>query len=160
MRALYAAYSGPLYQVRKTADGTTMDVTVLEPGGFANSVEQETFCGTAGCTISIIYDQSPQANHLTKSPAGMAKTTPGNEANAKALPATFAGHKVYGVNIVPGVGYRNNAATGTAEGDDPDRLHLAVSMSWPGSSCATAADLAELIRRELEVASGHRSRAV
>jgi hypothetical protein len=43
---------------------------------------------------------------------------------------------------------------------DPDRLHRAVAGTWPESSCATAGDLAELIRRELEVASGHRSRAV
>ena len=46
------------------------------------------------------------------------------------------------------------------DGDDPDRLHLAVAASWPDSAGATAADLAALIRRELEVASGHRSRAV
>ena len=42
---------------------------------------------------------------------------------------------------------------------DPHHLHVAVATSWPVSSCATADDLAELIRRELEVASGHRSRA-
>ena len=135
VRALYSAYSGPLYQVRKSADGTTMDIGVLEPGGFANSADQETFCGTAGCTISIIYDQSPQANHLTKSPAGMAKTTPGNEANAKALPATFAGHKIYGVNIVPGVGYRNNTATGTAEGDDPETEYMVVAGDFFNGGC-------------------------
>lgn len=46
------------------------------------------------------------------------------------------------------------------DGDDPDRLHLAVASSWPDTACATAGDLGELIRRELEVASGHRSRAV
>jgi hypothetical protein len=46
------------------------------------------------------------------------------------------------------------------DGEDPDRLHTAVARSWPESSCSSAYDLAELIRRELEVASGHRSRAV
>jgi hypothetical protein len=46
------------------------------------------------------------------------------------------------------------------DGHDPDRLHMAVGTTWPDSSCASAHDLAELIRRELEVASGHRSRAV
>ena len=43
--------------------------------------------------------------------------------------------------------------------EDPDRLHLAVGRSWPESSCSSAPEFAELIRRELEVASGHRSRA-
>jgi hypothetical protein len=46
------------------------------------------------------------------------------------------------------------------DGHDPDRLHLAVASSWPDSEGETADDLAELIRRELEVASGHRTRAV
>jgi hypothetical protein len=46
------------------------------------------------------------------------------------------------------------------DGDDPDRLHAAVARSWLESSGSSAHDLAELIRRELEVASGHRSRAV
>jgi hypothetical protein len=45
------------------------------------------------------------------------------------------------------------------DSDDPDRLHMAVATSWVESACATADDLAELIRRELEVASGHRSHA-
>ena len=54
----------------------------------------------------------------------------------------------------------NAALTADCDGDDPDRLHLAVAASWPGSGGETAEDLAELIRRELEVASGHRTRAV
>jgi hypothetical protein len=54
----------------------------------------------------------------------------------------------------------SEALTADCDGDDPDRLHLAVATSWPGSGGETADDLAELIRRELEVASGHRSRAV
>jgi hypothetical protein len=44
--------------------------------------------------------------------------------------------------------------------DDPDRLHLAVAASWREGGGATAVDLSDLIRRELEVASGHRTRAV
>jgi hypothetical protein len=52
------------------------------------------------------------------------------------------------------------ALEGDCNGPDPDRLHMAVATSWPESACATADDLAELIRRELEVASGHRTRAV
>src|SRR4051812_32596919 len=101
VRALYASYTGPLYQVKK-ADGTTKDITPITPGGFANSADQDTFCDINACTISIIYDQSGKGNHLTKAPAGGAKMTPDNEANAKALPVTLSGHKVYGVKIVPG----------------------------------------------------------
>jgi hypothetical protein len=52
------------------------------------------------------------------------------------------------------------ALAADCEADDADRLHLAVAASWPRSGGRTAADLGELIRRELEVASGHRTSAV
>ncbi len=134
VRALYAAYGGPLYQVKKT-DGTTMDIGVLAPGGLANSADQDTFCGVDACTISIIYDQSGMGNNLTSAPAGMAKTTPDNEANAKAVTATFGGQQVYGVHIVPGVGYRNNGACGTATGDNPETEYMVVSGDFSNSGC-------------------------
>ncbi|MEP7052171.1 MAG: arabinofuranosidase catalytic domain-containing protein [Pseudomonadota bacterium] len=134
VRALYAAYTGPLYQVKK-ADGTTKDITVLAPGGFANSADQDTFCGVDACTISIIYDQSGRGNNLTSAPAGGAKTSPDNEANAKALPATFSGHKVYGVHVVPGIGYRNNAACDTAIADDAETEYMVVDGAIYNGGC-------------------------
>ena len=134
VRALYAAYDGPLYQVKKT-DGTTMDIGVLSAGGFANSADQDSFCGTDACTISIIYDQSGMGNNLTKAPAGGAKTTPDNEANAKSAPATFGGNAVYGIHIVPGVGYRNNTACGTATGDNAETEYMVVAGSTYNSAC-------------------------
>jgi hypothetical protein len=54
----------------------------------------------------------------------------------------------------------NAALTADCDGDDPDRLHLAVAASWPSSGGDTSEALAALIRRELEVASGHRTRAI
>ena len=134
VRALYAAYNGPLYQVKKT-DGSTMDIGVLTPGGYANSADQDSFCGTAACTVSIIYDQSGMGNNLTKAPAGGAKTTPDNEANAKSAPATFNGNAVYGIHIVPGVGYRNNTACGTATGDNPETEYMVVAGTPFNSGC-------------------------
>ena len=69
----------------------------MAPGGFANSVVQDSFCANTTCVISIIYDQSPQGNHLTKAPHG-ADTNPNlsNEASATALKLTIGGHTVYG----------------------------------------------------------------
>lgn len=134
VRALYAGYSGPLYQVKK-GDGTTQDVTPVMPGGFADSTIQDTFCGVDPCTISIIYDQSGSANHLTKAPAGGAKMTPDDEAKAGALPVTFSGHKVYGVHIVPGIGYRNNMACGTATGDKAETMYMVADGSAYNKGC-------------------------
>jgi non-reducing end alpha-L-arabinofuranosidase len=134
VRALYASFAGPLYQVKK-ADGSVFDVKPLAPGGFANSADQDTFCGIDACTISIIYDQSGKGNHLTKAPPGGAKMTPGNEANAKALPVTFSGHKVYGVKINPGIGYRNNKPCGTATGDDPETIYMVADGTVHNGGC-------------------------
>ena len=134
VRALYGSYTGPLYQVKKT-DGTVKDIVPLTPGGFANAADQDTFCGDDACTISIIYDQSGSANHLTKAPAGGAKMTPDNEAKAAALPVTFSGHNVYGVHIVPGIGYRNNMACGTATGDNAETMYMVVDGSAYNGGC-------------------------
>ena len=134
VRALYATYSGPLYQVKK-ADGTVMNISPLSAGGLANSADQDAFCGTASCTISIIYDQSGWGNNLTSAPAGMAKTTPDNEANAKSVPIMLGAQKVYGIHVVPGVGYRNNSACGTAACDDAETEYMVVAGANYNASC-------------------------
>ncbi len=134
VRALYATYAGPLYQVKKM-DGTTKDIMPLTAGGLANSADQDTFCDVDACTISIIYDQSGWGNDLTKAPAGMAKTTPDNEANAKSIPIMLGAQKAYGVHIVPGVGYRNNSACGTASCDEAETEYMIVAGNFFNSNC-------------------------
>ena len=134
VRALYGAYSGNLYQVRRASDKTTKDVTVLSPGGYAASSVQDSFCAGTTCTISIIYDQSPNANHLTKAPAGGWLNNGGLEANATAAKITANGHSVYGVyttssfdNDAGSVGYRNNKTKGVATGDDPEAMYMVAA---------------------------------
>jgi hypothetical protein len=68
VRALYGAYSGALYQIRRASDGTTQNVPVLAAGGFVDISVQDLFCSGTTCTISILYDQSPNHNDLSKSP--------------------------------------------------------------------------------------------
>lgn len=133
-RALYATYGGPLYQVKR-ADGMTQNIPPTVPGGFAASSVQDDFCAGTACTISVIFDQSGQGNDLKKAPAGGAKSTPDAEANALALPATFAGQKVYGLHLVPGVGYRNNDACGTATGDDAETEYMVVDGEFSNNGC-------------------------
>jgi len=133
VRALSSAYAGPLYQVRRS-DGTVHDIPV-GPDGFADASVQDAFCAGTSCTIAIIYDQSGKGNLLTKAPAGGAKATPGNEADATALPVTFSGHKVYGLHLVPGVGYRNDKAIGTAIGDNPETIYMVVDGKYYNGGC-------------------------
>ena len=134
VRALYSEYSGPLYQVKK-ADGSVQDIFPLTPGGLAKSADQDTFCGTGACTISTIYDQSGKGNHLTQAPPGERRPTLANEANAKSISLTVSGQKVYGVHVVPGVGYRNTTACGTATGDNPETEYMVVAGNFSNGSC-------------------------
>jgi len=134
VRALYADYGGPLYQVRR-ADGQSLVIGPVAVGGLAKAADQDAFCGSDGCTISVIYDQTLHGNHLTVAPAGQAKATPDNEANAKAAPIMLGGNKVYGVNILAGVGYRNDTPKGTATGDDPETEYMVVAGSVYNAGC-------------------------
>jgi non-reducing end alpha-L-arabinofuranosidase len=134
VRALYGTYGGPLYQVRRASDNGTKDIPVLSSGGYAESSLQDSFCAATTCTISVIYDQSPNGNHLTKSPPGGWLTNGGLEANATAAKVTANGHTVYGVyttsnfdNNVGAVGYRNNSTKGVATGDDPEAMYMVAS---------------------------------
>src|SRR5438067_1649826 len=51
-RALYAAYNGPLYQVRRSSDNTTRDINPLNAGGVADASAQDSFCSGTTCLIT------------------------------------------------------------------------------------------------------------
>jgi len=138
-RALYDAYTGPLYQLKRT-DGTTTTVPPLEAGGVAKSSVQDTFCAGTGCLISIIYDQSGRDNHLTQAPPGSAARGPAangydNLSDATLAPVTLNGQKVYGVHIAPKGGYRNNRANGTATGDNAEAMYAIFDGTHYNSKC-------------------------
>jgi hypothetical protein len=64
VRALYADYSGPLYQLRRAADNATLDIHPLVPGGYADSATHDAFCSggpppppsppLVGTTVSLV----------------------------------------------------------------------------------------------------------
>ncbi|MFI2665334.1 arabinofuranosidase catalytic domain-containing protein [Micromonospora carbonacea] len=138
-RALYGAYNGPLYQVRRASDNTTRDVGVLGAGGYANAATQDTFCASTTCVITIIYDQSGRNNRLTQAPPGYwPGPAPGgwdNLADAKAAPITVGGQKAYGVYVAPGTGYRNNNTNGVATGDQPEGIYAVVDGTHYNQWC-------------------------
>jgi len=133
-RALYSAYTGPLYQVTRQSDKTHTSIGLL-PDGYANAAAQDTFCADTTCTINRLYDQSSNHNDLTPAPPGGAARGPGPNgydlpAVANALPATVAGHKVYGIAISPGMGYRNDSPKGTAVHPQLGFTHEDAFMPW------------------------------
>ncbi|HEX6522801.1 MAG TPA: arabinofuranosidase catalytic domain-containing protein [Streptosporangiaceae bacterium] len=119
-RALFASYSGPLYQVRRSSDNTTTNISPLSPGGVANAAAQDSFCAGTSCVITEIFDQSGRGNNLTDAPGGGAAGGPDNLANATAAPTVLNGQKAYGVFVAPGTGYRDDSTSGIATGDSPE----------------------------------------
>jgi hypothetical protein len=138
-RALFAAYNGPLYQVRRSSDSRTQNIGVLAAGGYANAAAQDSFCANTNCVITVIYDQTPRHNNLTQAPpGGFPGPAPGgydNLANAKAAPTTVGGHKAYGVFVAPGTGYRNNNTNGVATGDQPEGMYAIFDGTHYNGGC-------------------------
>jgi len=127
VRALYHAYSGPLYNVSRVSDGKWTTVGVLSPGGFANISTHDAFCGKGDCVIANVFDQSPQKNHLGKRHklvnASKHKITVGQN-----IP-------VYGMWFDPGFGYHVDKTTGIPTGNDPESIFAVMSGTHFGGLC-------------------------
>ena len=156
-RALYSAYSGPLYQVTRQSDKTHTDIGLL-PDGYANAAAQDTFCANTSCAITRLYDQSPNHNDLTPAPPGGASRGPGPNgydvpAVANALAATVGGHKVYGIAITPGMGYRNDTPKDTAVHGQPEGVYMVTSALHLNEKCCF--DFGNAETNNLDNKAGH-----
>jgi hypothetical protein len=134
VRALYASYDGPLYQVKRASDGATEDIGLLAVGGYANAAAQDSFCSGTDCVITTIYDQSPRHNDLTVEGAGAAGGAD-HGANAAALPVTVGGHHVYGLFVTPGTGYRHTDAAGVAVNGQAESMYMVASGTHVNDGC-------------------------
>lgn len=66
---MYAAYDGRLFQVRRASDGKTQDIGVASAGGLVDLDALKTFLsGTTG-SVSVLYDQTGNANDLPQATA-------------------------------------------------------------------------------------------
>jgi len=135
VRALYAKYAGPLYQVRRQSDNITMDVKVLAAGGFADSASQDKFCAGTGCHIWRIYDQSAKLNHLDIAPPGGAHKAKDFPVNATKESLTVGGHKVYAAFFEGGMGYRIDKGNGIAQGNAPESLYAVLNGKHFNGGC-------------------------
>ncbi|MGH3395491.1 MAG: arabinofuranosidase catalytic domain-containing protein [Streptosporangiaceae bacterium] len=134
VRALFATYDGPLYQVKRASDGATTNISPLTAGGYANAAAQASFCAGTSCTITEIYDQSGHGNNLTiQGPGGNGGQDVG--ANASALPVMAGGHLAYGVYVSPGVGYRDNATSGVATGSQAQGAYMVTAGTHVNGGC-------------------------
>jgi len=144
-RALLAAYSGNLYQVKRASDGTTKDIPVLAPGGFANSALQDSFCMGTTCTITRVYDQSGHGISLeAETPDSTlgegANAHPGHSgmtaASATAESLTVGGHKVYSLYTKTSQAYWNDGSKkGMPVGSAPQGIYMVTSGKHFNGGC-------------------------
>ena len=133
-RALFSAFDGALYQVRRASDNRTLNIGLTGPGGFADSAAQDAFCASTTCVITIIFDQTTRRNDLTIEPAGTAG--PANAGvPADALPVTAGGRMVYGASFSGRMGYRKTAANGVAVNGQPEGMYMVTSGTHFNNRC-------------------------
>ena len=146
-RALFEAYSGPLYQVQRASDSTFLNVGLKSTGGVVNVAPENSFCAGTACTITELYDQSSNANNMSISPGtscsgcsgGNAGPGPGGAdigAPAQALPMYVGGQPAYGIDFNKfGIGYRDNSARNLPTGSQPDGLYAVTSSNLTDGGC-------------------------
>jgi hypothetical protein len=142
VRALYAEYDGPLYQIKRKSDNQTKDIPLRSKGGYVNAAVADSFLkGTTG-TISIIYDQSDKKNDMPVSPPVLHLPNGGTPVSATGGKTVVNGYPVYGVYVLPdgggnggGMSYRNNQAKGLATGSQPEGMYMVVDGKHYNGRC-------------------------
>lgn len=154
-RALYARYAGPLYEVQR-ADGKFRDIGTLGRGGLADATAQDAFCKNSSCIITRLYDQSPERNDLTIEGPGSAGKTADRGAVADALPVTLDSHRVYGIRIDAGMGYRNDTTHAVARNGAPETMLMVTSAFHTNDRCCFDYGNAETDNTDHgEISNGH-----
>ena len=138
VRALLGAYSGPLYKVKRASDSTTKDISVVSPGGLADTATQDTFCSGTTCTITMVYDQSGHGNvveaETTDSTVGGHTGMTASNATQESL--TLNGHKVYSLYMKTSQAYwRDGSKSGMPLNSAPQGIYMVTSGKHFGSGC-------------------------
>jgi hypothetical protein len=133
-RAMYSDYDGPLYQVQRASDSVSTQIGLLSTGGYVNAAAQDSFCSGTTCTITEIYDQSPEANDLGIEGAGGAASAD-HGADASALPITIDGNEAYGLDITGHIGYRDDTTQGIAVDGEAEGMYMVASGTHVNSGC-------------------------
>jgi non-reducing end alpha-L-arabinofuranosidase len=136
-RALYSAYNGDLYQVRRSSDNTTRNIGVLTPGGVANAAAQDSFCANTTCVITVLFDQSGRGNDLWYQGSSVVPGSPQSRpAVATTESLTVGGSKAYSLYINPGNSYwRDGHLTGVPTGSAPEGMYMVTSGTHVNSGC-------------------------
>ena len=127
-------------RTRKVArpNNETADIGVLEAGGFADVAAHDKFCAAGDCVIKLIYDQSPQGNHLGQRITcvpGQGCVTHKMVNASKHRIRVRGGGAVYGMWFDPGHGYHVDYTSGVAKGNDPESIYAVMSGTHFNGRC-------------------------
>jgi hypothetical protein len=136
-RALYGAYNGRLYQVRRSSDNSTRDITLLSAGGYANASLQDSFCAGTTCVITVVYDQSGRGNDLWYQGSSVVPGSPQSKPALATSEVLFVGGaKAYSLYINPGNSYwRDGHLTGVPTGSAPEGMYMVTSGTHVNGGC-------------------------
>ncbi|WFE40792.1 arabinofuranosidase catalytic domain-containing protein [Micromonospora sp. WMMD998] len=146
-RALFGAYSGRLYQVRRSSDNATRDIATVSAGGPANAAAQDSFCANTTCVITWIYDQTTRGNNLGyQGSGGIGGAVQPAVANRESV--TVGGAKAYSLFIPGNSSYwRDGRATGIPTGSAPEGMYMVTSGTHVNSGCCFDYGNSETTRR-------------
>jgi hypothetical protein len=146
VRALFAKYDGPLYTVKSNHTGKSSNISVIQPGGFANVKEHEAICPNVGdCVIEYIIDQAGNGNHLSqRDDTGIPGGTHSWDHGRRHMMVDASRHKiyvgsgstpVYGMWFDPDDGYNNNNTKNVATGNEPETIYAVLTGTRSGTGC-------------------------
>jgi non-reducing end alpha-L-arabinofuranosidase len=135
VRALYTAYNGPLYQVRRASDNATANIGTLVAGGNVNAAAQDSFCANTSCVITVVYDQSGHGNNLAyQGPGGAGGADSPASATSESL--TAGGNKAYSLYVNPGNSYwHNGSSSGMPLGSQAQGTYMVTSGTHVNGGC-------------------------
>ena len=87
------------------------------------------------CTVTTIYDQTPNANHLHRGLPGGAVHTKDKGVDAAKHQMMVGGHPVYGAHFDPGMGYACRKTKGIATGNEPESMYMLVAGRHYNDQC-------------------------
>jgi hypothetical protein len=136
VRALYGAYTGPLYQLKRNSDNTTKDIAPVSAGGAADGPAQDAFCTGTTCVITKLYDQSGKGNFLESQTSGSSVGGKDNPTAAATETFSLAGKKVYSLYLKPANSFwRDGHATDVPLKAAPEGVYMVTSGKHFNGGC-------------------------
>jgi hypothetical protein len=79
-RALFAAYTGPLFKAQRVSDKSEKDIGIVAATGLVDVSALSTFCSGTTCKVATLYDQSGNGNDMWKGDTAANAPMDGGEA--------------------------------------------------------------------------------